>query len=611
MPTHVSVAPGTPVALTIELQPGKGLQVMAEVAWHRSASGDQPAGVGLRFTHMRPEHRQWLEQSVGRYSQQQLPSAGPAARPHLRAPIGGVSLTGASLHVNELTLGEGGPVLGIDLGTSNSCASVWQNGEVKLLTLGESAEHPHTIPSVVAYKADGSTVVGQQALELMHRNAPRTVFGSKRFIGRSYDHPDVQAMLVRYPYKVVPGAGRRAAVDINGRPISLVSVSARVLSAIRSRAEAALSMPVDRAIITVPAFYNQNQRDAVVQAGRLAGLTVEHIVSEPTAAAIAYGVLEQNARTLLVYDLGGGTFDVSVMRVAPPRLQVLATAGDTFLGGEDFDALIVDWVCDQFRTQTHQQLSRNHQALVEVKRAAEKAKCRLTMHEATRIMVREALLQDGSRQRVEMELTRATVEKLVEPLVSRTLRICDMALEEANVTAQAIDDVILVGGQTLMPYVQRRVAQHFGRQPLYRLRADEVVGMGAGMLAGLRESTQGVELSDVLSMSIGLGLGGGRFHKLLLRNTPVPTRVRHVVQIPKDRLRGYALQFYQGEAPEVQRNEHLGTLRLGELSLGKADPVPVELELILSPDCLLKVRATNVENGSTVDMLLDTRDSLG
>jgi molecular chaperone DnaK len=615
VPTNANVPVGTKVDLTIELTPGKGFQVDAEVAWSRPAvAGGAPAGVGLRFVTLRPKHELWLREAVQNYQAQRGPPEERLEPAHqLRSPLAGPQLAAGTLVVDELNLDskENDPIIGIDLGTSNTAACTMDGGKAVIIDLNEEGMYSESkaIPSVVAYNDAGDVTIGHRAIEQIVTNAKRTIFGSKRFVGRIWDHPDVQAMLPRYPYKVVPGPERRAAVDVNGKVISLPAVSGKILGHVRQMAEKRLRVPVHRAIITVPAYYNQNQRDAVIQAGRLAGLTVERILNEPTAAAIAYGLTFTTPRTIMVYDLGGGTFDIAVMKVGDKRLEVIATAGDTFLGGEDFDNVIVQHVLDRYEKQTQQKLSRNHSALARLKVAAEKTKRRLTTHASTMFAVRDAVLPDGKSTRIELELTRQEVERLVDPLVQRTLKICDLALEEAHMRRDQVDDVILVGGQTLMPLVQNRVGEHFGKKPRYDLRADEVVAMGAGMLTALSKEEQSERLSDVLSMSIGIGLPGGRFKKLIERNHPVPCRVSHNIEVPSKQLRGYAIEVYQGEAPEIVRNEHLGALKLGGLAPGRADPVKLRIDFILSPDCLLKVSVTNLDNGQETDVLLDTRDS--
>jgi len=488
------------------------------------------------------------------------------------------------------------------------------DGEPKIINISddEQGKVKHQgVPSVVAYDDDGSLRIGHRALDGMTRNTRRTVFGAKRFIGRQYDSPAVHQMLSRFPYKVVPGPNGRVAVEINGRPVNLATVSSKVLHHIRDAASKVLGQPVNRAIITVPAFYNENQRDAVVQAGRLAGFTVERIINEPTAAAVAYGLMHAKPRRLIVYDLGGGTFDVSVMSVHKDALQVRSTAGDTFLGGEDFDNVIVDFVLaehERTRKKKDAQLSTNFAARALIKAAAEQAKIRLSTRETTTVVVREAIMRDGSTGRLEVDLSREQLEKVVSPLINRTLKICDMALREAQLKIDDIADVILVGGMTRMPIVQASVEKHFNLKPRNDLNPDEVVALGACMLANLPPGSAD-KLQDVLSMTIGIGVEGRRFKPLIPRNSPLPTVKSFNLKLPRSQIASYKIEFWQGEDQELHKNEFLGALSADVLDPGMADPVPLKVEIGLTADCLLKVRLTNLATKEAQHVILETRDS--
>ncbi len=614
VPTNVEVPHGTIIALTIELTPGKGLSVQAEVAWRREPGGKFPPGVGLRFTVVDPKHRRWLDEAVGKKAEASNKALDIERTPLLRRAQAADVLSDAHLNLDTVDFPQGSePVIGIDLGTSNSCAAIFWQDRAWVIDLhpGEEGEAPSTtIPSVVAYDANGSMSVGRAALDGLYHNPNGTIFASKRFIGRSYDHPDVHRLLSRYPYKVVPGAGRKVAVEVNGRAMSLTSVSAKILAHVKKQAEAALKLPIAKAIITVPAYYNQNQRDAVVQAGRLAGLTVERIINEPTAAAIAYGFMSdgKGQGTVLVYDLGGGTFDVSVVGVSPGNLKIMSTAGDTFLGGEDFDHAIVEHVRTQFEEESGQRVSRNHAATALLTAAAEAAKVRLSEHEQSMVVVRELLMADGSTQRLEVLLTRTVLEDLVAPLVQRTLDICDMALGEVGLFAQAVDEVILVGGQIRMPYIQKRVERHFGREARSDIPPDEVVALGAGLLTHLNSMPDGPGLEDALSMSIGTAGDDDTFERVFPRNSTLPASQSLRLKVSAKDLSHKKVKVYQGEHSLCSRNAYLGEIALSEVT-GGGDIVVVRIDFTLSPDCLLKVQLTNVANDKTVDVLLDTADS--
>ena len=607
--TNADVPIGTRVNLTIELAPGKGLAVMGEVMWRRGPESGREAGVGVRFVEMNPAYGKWLEGSVQAYlAKTGGPRPQPQASPQPSAPAA-VNVARGSREMVGITFDTQDPIVGIDLGTSNSCACVVLDGKPIIVDLSDP-EMPtpgnRTLPSVIAYDDKGLATVGVRAQEGLRTNPKRTVFGAKRFIGRAYDSPAVQSMLTRFPYKVVPDAEGRVAVEINGRPTALTAISAEILRSIGEKCERQLHRHIQHAIITVPAYYNDNQRMAVVHAGRIAGLTVERILNEPTAAAIAYGLSRAEPCQFLVYDLGGGTFDVSVMTVDREALQVLATAGDTFLGGEDFDNVLVQYILDQFTKLTGKRLSQNHGARSLIKAAAEKAKTRLSMHDTAMVVVRDALLADNSTARLELEVKRAQLQELVEPMVTRTLQICDQALQAARLDIGQLADVVMVGGQTRMPYVRQRVQEHFKKAPRCDLNPDEVVALGAGMLPHLAAEGE-VRFSDVLSMSIGIAVDS-RFEMLLARNTPVPCSKTISLQIPRDKFAAYALEVWQGDEKELHRNEHLGSLRIDSLEPGGKDPVPVQIDFILSDDCLLTIQLKNLATGQSHQAVLLTHD---
>ncbi len=528
----------------------------------------------------------------------------------LRAPTSSLQLHGGGEEILNLGLGGPGLVLGIDLGTSNCAACAVIDGEPVMVNLSNASHQGlgdnRTLPSVVSFDDQGSVKVGHQALEGMEKNTHRTVFGAKRFIGRAYDSPAVQKMLTRFPYKIVPAPHGRVGVSINGRAVALTEVAAHLLKSIVQKANEELPQRVQRAIITVPAYYNDNQRAAVVQAGMLAGITVERIINEPTAAAIACGLTGEGSRNILVYDLGGGTFDVSVMRVEGSTLTVLATGGDTFLGGEDFDQAIVRYVIQEHRNKTGKGLSQNHKAIIGIKVAAEQAKKRLSLRETSMVTVRQALMADGSTERVEVELSREVLGQLVEPLIQRSLEISAMTLKAAALQTTELSEIILVGGQTRMPWVRKLVGQYFGRESRHDLNPDEVVAMGAGMLAHIANSGGG-EFHDVLSMSISLGFGV-EFRTIIPCNSPVPCAKSFRIQVPRDKMQSYAISVFQGDEPRPRENEHLGTLKVDSVAGGTEDPVALEISVSLSDDCLLHFTVTNLGTDECQTVVLLTRD---
>lgn len=495
-------------------------------------------------------------------------------------------------------------VLGIDLGTSNSAACCLIDGKPVVIDLRDSGDMRagvRSIPSVVAFDENSNSKVGTTALAQMATDPKRVVSGAKRFLGRQYDSPSVQKMLAHFPNKIVPTKGGAVGVEINGRVKSLAAISAYILQAIHQRAEAQLNRPIRKAIITVPAYYNDNQRDGVVQAGRMAGLDVVRVLNEPTAAAIAYGLNRPQHGTFLVYDLGGGTFDVSIIRVEPKGLRVLATAGDTFLGGEDFDMVIVNAVYERYRVANGGvALSHNSGVQAQIKLIVEQAKRRLSLREETPIAAKDLMRADRKLGRIEMTLARREIEKLVEPFVADTLQICDQALRDAKLRPADISEVILVGGQTQMPYVRERVEKHFGRVPRTELNPDETVALGAGMFP---EINKRMSFMDVLPMTIGVAVRG-TFQPVIARNTPLPHRRQVTFVIPRGQLNDFRLELWQGESAELRKNERLGVVGFERLQTLSAGPVPIAVELAVTKDCLLHVQIVNTDTGESHFVLL-------
>lgn len=611
VPAQVPVQVGTLMDLVIEFGGGKGIRTAGEVMWNQPAAPGETGSVGISFRNMPAAYQTWLDKAASELlPKQQQTKTGDAHL--LRKATSALELDGASDMLVSVSKQSGDPVVGIDLGTSNSCVCAFVDGKPHVLDLSESeleTQRTNYLPSIVAYDENGAVTLGKKALDGLQKNPKHTIWGAKRFIGLCYDSPAVSKMLGHFPYRIVPGPGGRVGVEINGKAVNVTSVSGKLLREMKERASRALGAPVRRAIITVPAYYNENQRDAVVNAGRLAGLTVERIINEPTAAAIAYGLTQAKPRRLLVYDLGGGTFDVSVMSVHQGTLQVLATAGDTFLGGEDFDNVITDYVYKAHEKKQGKKgrLSINHTVRALIKTAAEEAKKRLSTRDSTMIVVREAPLLQGGTTRLEVELTREMLERLVAPLIERTLKICDMAIRAARLAPDALNDVLLVGGQTRMPIVRNRVRDYFKISPRADLNPDEVVAMGAGMLANLSPEDQG-KFRDVLSMSIGIAVGS-QFKPLVPRNTTLPYGKSFRLNVPKAKFADYTLDMWQGDHKELRNNEFLGTLTVNAISPGEFDPVPIRVDLGLTADCLLKLRVTHEKTEESQQVLLNTRDA--
>lgn len=499
-------------------------------------------------------------------------------------------------------------VLGIDLGTCNSCVCLVENGEPHIFTDAAGGE---TVPSVVSYRDNGSSVTGTEAVLEMPSNPERTIYGAKRFIGRPFNSAPVQQIVHKFPYKVVADASHGTAIEVNGEPRSLISVSAKILEHMRRIAESHTGQEVVRAVVTVPAYYNDNQRHAVKRAGSLAGLRVERIVDEPTAAAIAFGI-DRNLRErkVLVYDLGGGTFDVSILSINGNDFRVIATAGDNFLGGEDFDNRIVDYIIEAYEEGYDQRIWSSHpEVRVRLKQAAERSKIALSDRETAPFELKDVPLITRGTCDVFMNLNRGRLESLVEHFVERTLFLADAALREANLDKNGLDAVLLVGGQTRMPFVRQRLKAHFGDKVRTDVDPAKAVAVGAALLAqSVEAGLPEVSLQAVLPMTIGLASPQHpRFRPVIPRNTQLPHVQAFQVQVPLSQWSSFTHDVFQGESADVRENEYLGTLQVYDFDPGPVNPVPLKIEFELTKECLLKVFVTNGSTGAREEVLLTTK----
>ena len=427
-----------------------------------------------------------------------------------------------------------GKIIGIDLGTTNSCVSILENGSVKVL---ENAEGARTTPSIIAYANDGEILVGQSAKRQAVTNPHNTLFAVKRLIGRRFEEDVVQKDIKLVPYKIVKADNGDAWVEVAGKKMAPPQISAEVLKKMKKTAEDYLGEPVTEAVITVPAYFNDSQRQATKDAGRIAGLDVKRIINEPTAAALAYGMDKAKGdRTVIVYDLGGGTFDVSVIEIAEVdgehQFEVLATNGDTFLGGEDFDMRLIDYLVDEFKKESGMDLKNDPLALQRLKEAAEKAKIELSSAQSTDVNLPYITADATGPKHLNVKLSRAKLESLVEDLVARTIEPCRIALKDAGIDASKIDDVILVGGQTRMPLVQKAVAEFFGKEARKDVNPDEAVAMGAAIQgAVLAGDVKDVLLLDVSPLTLGIETMGGVMTALIEKNTTIPTKKSQAIGI--------------------------------------------------------------------------------
>jgi molecular chaperone DnaK len=498
-------------------------------------------------------------------------------------------------------------VIGIDLGTTNSCAAFARAGKAEVLA---SRQGYRTLPSVVAYDAQGRLLVGQAAKAQMIVNPRNTVYGSKRLVGRPFASPTVQACRDRFHYEIVEGEGGAAAVRFAGRTFSLQQVSALILEEMRRTASQALGEDVTRAIVTVPAYYNDHQRNAVRQAGRLAGLEVERIVNEPTAAALAFGYGKALDARILVYDLGGGTFDSSVLEIQGDVYEVVSTGGDTFLGGVDFDAQVMDHLVWAFQAQHGFLPPEDRVVWQRIRDAAEETKVALSSRE-TAVAHVPFLCRSPSGKDVELkvEVTRADLEGITERLVDRTLDVCREVLAAKGLQPSDVDEVLLVGGQSRMPLVWRKIRETFGREPNKGVHPDEAVALGAALLAESATRIDSVVLIDVLAMGIGVGLPGGRMAPVLGRNTKLPAKKSYELATTRDGQRELELQVFQGDSPKVSECEYLGTVQVPNLPPGPRGAVKVAVEFSLGAEGILAVVARNLATQQVTEVQFATVDT--
>ncbi len=493
-------------------------------------------------------------------------------------------------------------IIGIDLGTTNSCVAVVENGQPKVIPNKGGYK---TTPSMVAFEEGGRRLVGHLAKRQMVTNPKNTVYGTKRLIGRKFDSPEVKKAVASYPYQIVEGPHMDIRIMVQGNEFSLPEIGAMVLQEMRRVAEEYLGEPIKEAVITVPAYFNDNQRQATKDAGRIAGMDVLRIINEPTAAALSYGYGKNLDQTVAIFDLGGGTFDISLLEISEGVFEVISTAGDTYLGGDDFDDRVIDHLAESFQESSGVNLRRDKMALQRLKDVAEKAKVELSETLQTEINLPFIAMGEDGPLHLNLILTRQKLEDITADLVERTLSICEKTLQAANLTKDDIDEVIMVGGQTRMPLVAKKSQEFFGKPPRKGVHPDEVVAMGAaiqGMALGQveeegEEESEDMLLLDVTPLSLGIATFGGFFTRIIEKNTTIPTHASHVFTTAADNQTSVKIIVLQGEADRAAENELLGEFMLSGIRQAKRGEPEVEVTFDIDADGIVSVSAKDMDTG--------------
>lgn len=501
-----------------------------------------------------------------------------------------------------------GKVVGIDLGTTNSCVAMLEGGDPVVIA---NSEGGRTTPSIVAFSDKGERLVGQIAKRQAITNPENTIFAVKRLIGRKYDSPEVQNDIKVLPYKIVKASNGDAHVEVRGKAYSPAEISSIILQKMKQTAEDYLGEKVTEAVITVPAYFNDSQRQATKDAGRIAGLNVLRIINEPTAASLAYGLDKKSDIKIAVFDMGGGTFDISILEIGEGVFEVKSTNGDTHLGGEDFDLRIVDYLADEFKKDQGIDLRNDKMALQRLKEAAEKAKMELSSSHETEINLPFITADASGPKHLNIKLTRAKLESLVEDLIEKTVEPCNIALKDAGLKSSDINEVILVGGMTRMPRIQEKVKDIFGREPSKSVNPDEVVAIGAAIQAGvLKGEVKDVLLLDVTPLSLGIETLGGVFTKLIEKNTTIPTRKSQIFSTAADNQTAVEIHVLQGEREMAADNKTLGRFQLVGIPPAPRGVPQIEVTFDIDANGIVHVSAKDLGTGKEQSIKITSSSGL-
>ncbi|ATB28904.1 TIGR02266 family protein [Melittangium boletus] len=612
-PTPAPVAPPAPAAM----QRGSAVELELD-----SSEDDEP----LEFARPVAGHSQRpvARKPAPALTPAPIPRPAPPSRPSVSTPVIAPSAAKPSALPPEPKTSPGqvrtvfltpptgeiegkGPVIGVDLGTTNSCVAVLVNNKPTVL---RSREGYNTIPSVVSLSSQAKLLVSHRAKSQVLLRPEQTIYGAKRLVGRPFDSAVVNQVRERFHYEIMPDARGRAAVRMGEHVLSLEEVQGLILRECKELAEQHLGQKVERAVVTVPAYYSEPQREAVRRAGWMAGLKVERILNEPTSAALAYGLNREMAKRVLVYDLGGGTFDATVLRIDKNVFEVLATGGDIFLGGMDFDNKLVDLLLERFLKQEKVPFQGDRVALSRVTDAAERAKVALSESNTYEVHIPMLMMDEAGRPRdMHVTLTRAEMEAACMPMVLRTLDVVGDVLLDAKMRVSDVDDILLVGGQSRMPLVREKLKEMFGRAPHAGVNTDEAVALGAALYSGAVDRVSSVVLIDVLPMTIGVAMPGGGFTRVIERNTPLPAQRSFAISTTRDNEEVMELSLFQGEDTHISANEYLGTVRLEGLPKGPKGSVRVAITLRLDSECVLHVNALEYSTRKEMKATLATRYS--